>query len=455
MSGHDVSAFRSFRSWSSAGEGSAPTWPEPLAEPALRGLAGDVARTIGPHTEADEAALLFQYLAAYGNAVGRAPHLIVEATRHGTNLDVVTVGATAKARKGTSWAHVQRVVDAADPGWAHDRIVHGLSSGEGLIWAVRDPITKTETKRNGKAVSGHEEVVIDPGVPDKRLLVVEAEFASALKVLKREGNTLSPILRCAWDGIRLSALTKNSPARASDAHVSLIGHITRWELCRHLDEDSAANGLGNRLLFVCVDRSKLLPHGGAVPQGELAELVAGTKRTLDFGRTAGCLAMDGAAREYWASVYPALSEAKPGLLGSITARAEAQTIRLALITALLDLSRVITRSHLETACALWRYCEDSARYIFGELLGDPIADRINAALKQAGERGLTRTKIRDLFVRNQSAAQIEAALRRLHEAGIAHRQKNNTAGQGRPAEVWMATTTTETIETTERRVPTR
>ena len=72
-------------------------------------------------------------------------------------------------------------------------------------------------------------VVIDDGVLDKRLFVIESEFANVLKVMAREGNTLSPVLRRAWDTGDLRTLTKNSPARATGAHISIIGHITRQE----------------------------------------------------------------------------------------------------------------------------------------------------------------------------------------------------------------------------------
>ena len=44
--------------------------------------------------------------------------------------------------------------------------------------------------------------VVDAGVKDKRLLVQEGELSQALKVMKREGNTLSPVLRNAWDARR-------------------------------------------------------------------------------------------------------------------------------------------------------------------------------------------------------------------------------------------------------------
>jgi len=50
-----------------------------------------------------------------------------------------------------------------------------------------------------------------------------------LKQTERQGNTLSAVLRQAWESGNLRTLTKNSPTRATDAHVSIIGHITADE----------------------------------------------------------------------------------------------------------------------------------------------------------------------------------------------------------------------------------
>ncbi|MEW6229964.1 MAG: hypothetical protein AB1700_18055, partial [Bacillota bacterium] len=71
-------------------------WPDPPVPEAFYGLAGDIVRTIEPHTEADPVALLVQFLVAFGNAVGRGPHFVAEADRHGLNLFACLVGATAK-----------------------------------------------------------------------------------------------------------------------------------------------------------------------------------------------------------------------------------------------------------------------------------------------------------------------------------------------------------------------
>src|SRR5262249_60837842 len=147
------------------------------------------------------------------------------------------------------------VYEEVEPQWASDWVLSGLSSGEGLTWAVRDPIQKRERIKERDKPAHYEEVESDPGVADKRLLIHEPESANVLKQTERQGNTLSAILRQAWDGGDLRTLTKNSPARATGAHVGLIGHITADELRRYLSSTEAANGFGNRFLWVCCRRS--------------------------------------------------------------------------------------------------------------------------------------------------------------------------------------------------------
>jgi hypothetical protein len=415
---------------------SASKWP--IVDPAaLYGLPGEVVRTIGPHTEADPVAILAQYLVATGNAIGRGPHYRVEGDRHGANLYAILVGETAKARRGTSWGRVRQIMAVNDPTWAAGRVHTGLSSGEGVIWAVRDPIMGTE--RIGKGASARRvPVETDPGVADKRLMIVESEFGGALTVARRDGNILSRVLRDGWDRGDLATLTKTSPARATGAHLSLIGHITADELRADLDRISIANGYANRMLWLCVRRARVLPFGGALDDETIAELARRTAATIEAApRQRERVPMTADAREAWRRVYPQLSEGRPGLLGALTARAEAQVVRLALIRALLDGHGEISTDHLRAALALWEYADASAYYIWGDTLGDPVPDEIMRALRQAGAAGRTRTELRDLFRRHRGAEDISRALATLTTAGKATRIMRSDTG-GRPAELWVA-----------------
>ena len=92
--------------------------------------------------------------------------------------------------------------------------------------------------------------------------MIEPEFASVLKAASREISTLSPTLRSAWDGRPLAILTRTAPARASTAHIAVIGHITQHELRRHTTSLELANGYINRVLLIACRRQRLLPEGG-------------------------------------------------------------------------------------------------------------------------------------------------------------------------------------------------
>ncbi|RIK78425.1 MAG: hypothetical protein DCC68_15495 [Planctomycetota bacterium] len=415
-------------------------WPAPLGDEAYHGLVGEFVRAIAPHTESDAVALIAQTLTAVGNVIGRTAFFRAEADRHFGNLDICLVGTTSKARKGSSAGQMKRLVRGVDRAWADEHVLSGLSSGEGLIHAVRDPTFKRVPQRDGKGpkapIVGYEEVEADAGVKDKRLLVVESEFSSVLKQMLRERNILSAIIRQAWDSGDLRTLTKNSPTKATGAHISIIGHITRDELRRLITETEMANGLANRFLWFCARRSKFLPDGGTANTLDLSEYEWRLREAVQFAKSTGEVRRDDAARELWHAVYADLSGGKPGLLGAITSRAEAQVMRLALVYALLDCSDTIRLEHLTAALAVWEYAEASAAYAFGRALGDATADEILAALRRQAPKGMSRDEIRNHFGRNKPAPEIERALGVLFHEQLARCEKMTDTG-GRPAEVWF------------------
>ena len=196
------------------------------------------------------------------------------------------------------------------------------------------------------------------------------------------------------------------------------------------------NGFGNRFLFACVRRSKLLPHGGALPAATVQGLGLKTLAAIEAARAIGRVTMTPAAAQRWEEIYAELSKDEEGLIGAITARAEAQTVRLALLYALLDQAAQIDKVHLEAALATWSYCEASARYIFGDALGDPVADSILRALRAVGAPGMSCTDIYNLFGGHVPANRISTALTRLLTTHKARREV--LLGAGRPREMWFA-----------------
>jgi hypothetical protein len=394
-------------------------WPI-LADDAYRGTLGSVVDALAPYTEADRVALLTHLLVGFGSLIGRSPYITVGATAHHLNENLLIVGETGTGRKGTAWDEVLALLVDVDTDWAGTRIVGGLSSGEGLISEVRDASPDGE----------------DPGVDDKRLLVIETEFAKVLRVCRREGNTLSTVLRQAWDSGALRTLTRGHPLRATGTHVAIIGHITPRELRQELKRVDMGNGFANRFLTVLVRRSQLLPDGGRLGDKDRATLAqrleqaaSAARRHTEFVRTA-------AAREHWHSIYADLTGDRDGLVGALANRATAHVIRLSLLYALADQAPAIDLEHQQAAYALWRYSEASIRYLFAHRVGDTLADYLLALIEGADDAGVTQTEIQQALGRHRKADEIHEALQTLVDYGVVESRPERGTGRGRPRTRW-------------------
>jgi hypothetical protein len=415
-------------------EPAASLWPD-LAAEALYGLPGNIVRSIDPFTEADPASVLVHVLAAFGNIIGSRAHAAVQSDLHPARIFAVVIGESSKGRKGTSWSTPKEIFSRVDSKWSDGRVRCGLSSGEGLIFHVRDELRKTVPVKKGGRIIDYEEEIVDSGESDKRLFCIESEFSSMLKIMGREGNSLSGVVRQAWDTGSLSTLTRNNPLRATGAHVSIIGHTTKDELIRSLSATEQCNGFGNRFLWFLAKRSKALPHGAALPPEILNGLAEQMEQAVSFARNAGMIVRDTPANEMWETIYYLLSEGRPGLAGGLLNRAEAQVLRLSLIYALMDCSSVIRVEHLQAATALWDYCEASVRYIFGTKTGNQYADRITEALLESEDGSLTDDDIGRLFGGHRTREK-DLALDLLLRLGKVTKESRQT--KGRPVTIWKA-----------------
>jgi hypothetical protein len=365
-------------------------WPT-LQEDALHGFAGDFVRLATRKSEADPVAVLVTFLCWFAVEVGSRVFLRVGDTKHYARIMAAIVGDTSKARKGTSHGPVAKLFEGLSSltslssldRYQCARTTPGpLSSGEGLIYAVRDPIEKPVHDRETRTTTSQ---VVDTGVADKRLMVVDEELGGALSCTKREGNTLSTVVRCAWDHGNLDPLTKTSKISATGAHIGITAHITRNELRRKLEEGEAFNGFANRFLWVCARRNGLVPFPEPMPEKELWSLQRTLYDILVEAQTFTEMTISSESKSMWEHVYPIISSDHDGLAGAVINRGEAQVMRLSMIYALLYKSRIIEIQHLKAALALWDYCKRSAEYIFYGFEADPITDKIYKKVLEAGQ----------------------------------------------------------------------
>ena len=407
-------------------------WPE-LGRDALSGLAGRFVELASRNSEADPAAILLTFLMRFGVEVGVGPFLFVGDSKHYARSIAVIVGNSSKARKGTSGKPVTRVfslgvVDndfnvyipaSSSPG--------PLSSGEGLIWNVRDPVSVWKVdKKTGEG----EDVVIDPGVKDKRLFILDEEFGSCLTASKREGNTISAIIRCLWDNGNLSPLTKNNRIKASGAHIGIVSHITLAELNQKLEDVETFSGFANRILWTCARRQGLVPFPKPMPADELNKMREELRSIIIKCREIKEMVLSVDAREMWVDIYEELSRDHAGLVGACINRAESQVLRLSMIYALLDASSSISVSHLESALAVWQYCEESARFIFAGREVNPYSQKIMDLLQEGGE--MSTTQIYDAFSKNITKKQMEQAIMELMSQKKIETETKKQPGKGRP-----------------------
>jgi hypothetical protein len=385
-------------------------WPEPPAEAAYHGVAGEIARAVAPHTEADPVALLGAILATFG-AVAGDHRTLYQGSRQRANLFVALVGESGAGRKGTAGSIVRDVFDLVYPDWQRI-VVPGLGSGEGLVGYLKR----------------HE--------ADPRALIHEGELGRLLGAMGREGSTLSPIIRDAWDGGTLGRVLAREETIIARHHVGILAQITPTELRRRLTEVDSRNGFANRFVWLAVRRTRLVPFPKS-PVGLVQPFVQPLRRAIIEAQQPAELAFSPATEDLWEDLYAKWGARRSlGLAAAVTGRAEAQTARLALIYALLDRSPAIELVHLEAAAALWDYASRSAIHIFGNSTGNAHADELRRMLRDC-EIPFNDAK-RELGMR--TAAAMAEAVAVLVDAGLAEVVEVARAGGsgGRPARVIRA-----------------
>lgn len=359
-----------------------------LPEAALYGVLRSIVDAATERSEATRtgvaAAVLANFAARFGGALG----IDIGDDRRTLNLFMLVVGPTGVGRKGTSAALARILFDELDKrlawGWTDPDIadvlslhpvpplhtVTGVSSGQGLIEAVRDDGHYKDRGRE-HFVAGRE---------DKRLLVDLSEFSSVLRMFQQEGNILSQVLRDAYDGRPLEALSRTNPLKATGAHVCVLGHITMHEFRRLTTEDrrssEATNGLLNRFLICFSVRDKLEPNPQPVPDDVRARLVStlqdnvqalfGTRPADHRSRRVVVMRLTEGARALWNDEYRRLAEMQfdSPIVAAVLSRRDAHVLVLSALLAALNGEHAVGVEALRAGIAWVHYMATTTTRVF-------------------------------------------------------------------------------------------
>jgi Protein of unknown function (DUF3987) len=412
--------------------------PQSIASPVIRaeafyGVLGEVVEVAKPSTEADPAAILASLLCGVGVLMGQTPHLQIGRTKHPLIVWPLLFGRTGSGRKGEATNTAELYLEAAHRDFVKLR-TSGLSSGEGLIEAIRDPTEVKHGKNNVETV----------GTTDKRLFVVEPEFASVMARARREGNTLAAVLRQAWDGRPLSTLNR-SPLKAKSSHVGIVGHVTPREFRLRLAEAEMSGGLYNRFLPIWSERAHLLPIPPALDANAIA-LLANKVRTgmTHAAKTIAPIGLTTEAQVVWSEeLYPRYAgmDDSDEAWVEFSRRAAPNCRRVAAVYAVLDGRSHVGLADLQAAAALIDFSMTTAQYVLGHQSTNPRLDRIRRAI-DTRPNGLTRTEVSDLFARNLAANVLDELLSTLLAHG-GYEQAEGAGDRGRPSTVYRKTKETK------------
>lgn len=380
----------------------------------LYGLVGDVARAGSDTTEANPFAIAANFLAYMSCAVGRAPFMLVGNTCHHARLFTLHVGRSGRGRKGDAVSLIRRLhravqtISESDAPQVHSG---GLSSREGLVFLIHDGYTE-----------GKREI---PPIDDKRVWVIESEFANVLHQGKRDGNTLSAALRDCWDGIDLKPATKSNRLYASDPHVGLSGAVTPTELRDLIAARELSNGFANRFLVFWSERTRLLPFPKATPQSDVDKLAQRIVEVLRFCKAGELgsndslrVSLNPEAQQRYAALYLGeLNDNSHGeRINALIERRAPMVLRIAVLLALCDRTTDVTPDHIEAALAWVRLGVQSVKFVFASAEDEVEVTRINALAEMIvshlkDKREATRADLsRQCFRGHVSRGRLDAAI---------------------------------------------
>jgi len=330
--------------------------PQPTPE-MFYGLAGEVGLISSRGSETNPVSSALAFLSFFSANAGRDSFLKIKNTIHHPRIFTLHIGRSSIGGKGESMelTHIIRSrLEKENEDLVGQTHEGGLSSGEGLISLI------------------HDGFMSEPAINDKRLWIVESEFANTVTQGARKGNSLSSTIRNLWDGKSQGGGTKSNKTSTTDPHVSFHGCVTPSELKAMLSNNDILNGFSNRFIMIHAENIAYVPNPKETPEHEVVRLVQRTKEVIQFAlgdypthKNTKQIQESEDALEFFAMRYKAVTKPFNDIvLDGILSRRRSHTRRLAMLFALLDKTRVIEVKHYKAAFAWEAYTTESVKYIF-------------------------------------------------------------------------------------------
>ncbi len=408
------SSKRSKKGGGDEGEFSEYVLPRPKLHPvALHGILREMVDAACANTEAVPSTVAIHILARFAATLGRTAYIEIGDQQRHLRMNALIVGPTSKGRKGTSTEMPRKLFNIVQENylsqlpWLPLEELTALATGEGLIHRVRDDHSWT----NG------EKEHFDPGVYDKRLFCDVSEFAGVLAQGRREGATLSTVLRDAFDGVPLTAPSKTAFNKATATHIVVVGSVPETEIVKNLSDTDKTNGFANRFPMFYSAREQIVPSPKPTDPALMDSFARHVASALFEGSHAGRIDMDEDARDFWeGALYAQIEERDyPAIVASLMARRNLYTLIFAALLALLNRKRIIGADELGAADAWMDYWAETALFVFtnSEVNEDAmktkkLKDEIVAAVKALGGVKVSHTDLANKVTNKYSRRDVNA-----------------------------------------------
>jgi hypothetical protein len=398
-----------------------------LREEAYYGPLGVITKKPEPFVECSSAPILMQLIAGIGNMFGKVhyAHVGTSGIQH-TNIYVAIVGDSSSGKKG-ALESAKWILSQIDKHWVTNCFrPNSIASGQGMLWHLRETNNK------------------DKGVTDKRTVFVEEEFGKVFKLATIKGNTITETIKTLYDSPDVHHhSTRKDAFTITHAHVSLIVHITDFELKLITPGVDLINGYINRFHWALNELVQYLPNP-PIPDPQIFE-----KEVDQLKKATGMLTKNKAfqlienlqpesflmqrtseADKLWEGMYEELR--KPGtghpVIQALLGRGAANTLRTSMIYALCDGSSTIKTVHVKAAKAVWEYSVQGVKYMWESSTLRRKEVTALEAIAASGEKGISTTELYHVFAKNITKEELDTVLAGLLERSFIQREEHKKEG---------------------------